>query len=44
MTSYDLYGGHRSAVVLDSFLYPFESSWIARFITDVEKQSKDPQQ
>ena len=30
MMSYDLYGGHRSAVVLDSLRYAFESSCIAR--------------
>ena len=40
MTSYDLYGGHRSAVVLYSLPYSFESSRIARFIMDVEKQLK----
>ena len=39
MTLYDLYG-HRPAVVLDSSLCAFESSWTARFIMDVEKLLK----
>ena len=40
ITSHDLYEGHRSAVALDSLPYAFESSLIARFIMDVEKQLK----
>ena len=40
MTSYDLYGGHRSTIALDSLPYAFESSRIAIFIMDVEKQLK----
>ena len=40
MTSYDLHGGHRSAVALDSFPDAFESSWRARFVIDVEKTTE----
>ena len=46
MLSYDLYGGHRSAVALDSLLYAFESSWIESnqrrvlSVTEVHKWSE----
>ena len=40
MTSYDLYGGHRPAVALDSLSYAFESSQMARFIMYVENNVK----
>ena len=40
MTSYDLHGGQRPAVALDSLPDAFASSRIARFIIDVEKQLK----
>ena len=44
MTSYDLYGGYRSASALDLVPYACESPRIPRFIMDVEKQLTDPQQ
>ena len=40
MTSYDLHGGHRLAVALDSLTDYILIVTIARFIMDVEKQQE----